>query len=175
MLPETVELETLRQKIEALQTESGDRSDYLDYGKPTPAQIKQTNETLKKLDGEIKTAQEELKHAIDIVRAQNPQAIEEWTNYHIALLQTIIAENSTDKNAGTRKYVAKETIQNWEKVRTGELHHVNINGYFLKAYKNHVRSFNGNSKIGETLRSSSGQAASGKAKSKDKAWWQFWK
>ena len=170
MLPETVELETLRQKIEALQTESGDRSDYLDYGKPTPAQIKQTNETLKKLDEEIKTAQEELKHTLDIVRAQNPQAIEEWTNYHITLLQAIIAENSTDKNAGTRKYVAKETIQNWEKVRTGELHHVNINGYFLKDYKDHMRSFNKNSQTDDFI-----QKTKSRAKPKDKAWWQFWK
>lgn len=175
MLSETVNLEKLRQKIEDLRAASGDRADYLDYGKPNPEQAKQANETIKKLDVEIKAAQAELKQQLDALRAQQPQAIEEWTSYHIALLQAIIAENSTDKNAGTRKFVAKETLQNWEKVRAGELDYVDINGYFLKDYKEHVRSFNENSQIGAPIRRAANQTTSNQAKSKDKAWWQFWK
>ena len=175
MFKETVQLEKLRQKIEDLRSASGDRADYLDYGKPTPEQAKQANETIKKMNVEIKAGQVELKQLLDTLRVRQPQAIEEWVNYHIALLQTILAENSTDRNAGTRKYVAKETLQNWEKVRTGELDYVDINGYFLKDYKNHIRSFNENTQIGAPIRATSNYSNLNQAKSKDKAWWQFWK
>ena len=170
MLSETVTLEKLRQKIDDLQAESGDRANYLDYGKPNAEQVRQTNETIKKLNEEIKATQEELERSMETARVHKPQAIEEWVNYHIALLQTIIAENPTGPNAGTRKYVARETLQNWEKVGTGELKYVNINGHFLKDYKDHLRSFNENSKIGDLIQKTSNQT-----KPKDKVWWQFWK
>lgn len=175
MFKETVQLEKLRQKIEDLRHRSGDRANYIDYGKPNPAQLKQAEEDLKKLDVEIEAGLAELKQMLEPIRKQQPQVVEEWVKYHVSLLEMIVAENSTDKNAGTRKYVAKETIEEWNKLHSGELDYVNINGYFLKDYKTHVRSFNENSQIGERFRSMSGQAASGKANSKDKAWWQFWK
>jgi hypothetical protein len=173
MLSETVKLEKLRQKIEDLRERSGDRANYIDYGKPNPAQLKEAQETIKKLDVEIKAGQAELKQFLDTLRKQQPQVIDEWVKYHISLLEMIAAENSTDRDAGTRKYVAKETIDEWNKLLAGETDYVNINGHFLKDYKNHVRSFHENSQIGEHVRSTSGKAAS--SNSKDKAWWQFWK
>ena len=175
MFSETVKLEKLRQKIENLNEKSGDRSDYIDYGKPNPAQLREAQETMKKLDVEIKAGQAELKQILDTLRKQQPQVIEEWVKYHISLLEQVVAENATDRDAGTRKYVAKQTIDEWNKLLAGEADYVNINGHFLKDYKKHVRSFNENSQIGEFFRSTSGQAASGKTNSKNKAWWQFWK
>lgn len=175
MQSETVRIEKLRQQIEDLRERSGDRANFIDYGKPNPAQLKEAQETLKKLDIEIKAGQAELKQVINTLRAQQPQVIEEWVKYHISLLEMVIAENSTDRDAGTRKYVAKETIKEWNNLLSGETDYVNINGHFLKAYKDHVRSFNESSQIGEHFHSTSGQAASGKETSKDKAWWQFWK
>ena len=168
MLKETVQLEKQRQKIEDLREQSGDRANYIDYGKPNPEQLKEAQETLKKLDAEIKAGQVELKQTLDALRSQQPQIIEEWVKYHISLLESVIAEKATDRDAGTRRYVAKQTIADWEKVRAGELDYVNINGGFLKEYKNHVRSINENSQIGEF-------ATSSRAKAEAKAWWQFWK
>ncbi len=174
MLKETVKLEKLRQKIEDLRAQSGDRANYIDYGKPNPAQLKEAQETLKKLDVEIKTGQAELKQLLDTMRTQQPQAIEEWVKYHTSLLEGIIAENSTDANAGTRKYVAKETIEEWNKVLAGDLDYVNINGHFLKDYKAHVRSINENTQIGAPMPVQSSKSA-GTATNENKAWWQFWK
>jgi hypothetical protein len=65
--------------------------------------------------------------------------VQEWVNYHIAMLQKIVDEKSTEKNAAVRRNVAKGTIQEWEKVRAGEQEYVNINWYFLKDYKEGVR------------------------------------
>ena len=172
MLSETVRLEKLRQKIEDLREKSGDRANYIDYGKPNPAQLKEAQETIKKLDVEIKAGQAELKQLLDTLRKQQPQVVEEWVKYHVSLLEMIVAEKSTDKNAGTRKYVAKETIDEWNKLRSGETDYVNINGHFLKDYKAHVRSFNENSQMGEFIKA---MKTSSSANAEGKAWWQFWK
>jgi hypothetical protein len=59
--------------------------------------------------------------------------------------------------AVTRRNVAKSTLQEWEKVRTGEQDYVRINWHFLKDYKESAR------KLGKNF------------KSDDKSWWQFWK
>ena len=144
MLPETIQLETLRQKIEDSEYEAGDRSDYLSYGKPNPAQAKQAQELIEKLKVESKSARAELNQLLGSLRAQQPQAVEEWVNYHTGLLQKIIDEK-TEAVITPRKNVAKETLQNWDKVRAGELDYVNINWHFLKDYKASVRTITGGS------------------------------
>jgi len=166
MLSETIQLETLRQKIEDSEFEAGDKTDYLSYGKPNAAQAKQTKELIEKLNNESRMARAELKTMLDILRIQNSQAVEEWVNYHIDLLQKIV-EEKTDAVITPRKNVAKETIQNWEKVRAGEMEYVNINWHFLKDYKASVRTITGKSAI------TTDSVAQSKPEAKSK--WQFWK
>ena len=166
MLKEAIALETLRQTIEDMEYESGDRANYLDYAKPTPAQAKQANELIEKLKEQSKAARAELKQLIATVRSQQPQALEEWVNYHIGILQKIVDEK-TDAAITPRKNLAKETIQNWEKVRAGEMEFVNINWHFLKDYKASVRSITGRS-----LKTTDNASQS---KAESKVWWQFWK
>jgi hypothetical protein len=155
MFTETIKLEKLRQKIEDVEYEAGSQSDYIDLGKPSPAQAKQARENIEKLNNQSKALKEELRQLITDVRAQQPQAFDEWINFHIEILQKIVDENTTDAKARTRIHVARETIQNWEKVRAGEQEYVNINWYFLKDYKSDVRKL---------IRGGTG-----------KAWWQVWK
>jgi|GEM_PF-1174214 len=162
MLKETTELESLRQKIEDAEYEAGDRSNYLDYGKPNPAQAKQARELIEKLKEESKAARAELKQLLGTLRAQQPQAIDEWVNYHAGILQKIIDEK-TEAVITPRKNVAKETLQNWEKVRAGELDYVNINWHFLKDYKASVRTITG------------GKAKAASKTTESKSWFQFWK
>ncbi len=166
MLKETVELETLRQKIEDAEFETGDRTDYLSYGKPSPAQAQQAKELIEKLREESKAARAALKQLLDTLRAQQPQAVEEWVNYHIDMLQKVVDEK-TEAAITPRRNVAKETIQNWEKVRAGEMEFVNINWHFLKDYKANVREVTGN-KVKKVE-----SATQDKAKSN--SWWPFGK
>lgn len=156
MIEEAAQLEALRQKIEDAEYEAGDRSDYLDYGKPNKEQAKQAQALIAKLNAESKASKDEFKNILARLRAQKPQAIDEWVNFHTGILQKIIAEKVTDTNTRARQNVAKETLQAWEKVRAGEQDYVNINWHFLKDYKTSVRK-------------------GGTVKSGDKTWWQFWK
>ena len=169
MLTETIQLETLRQKIEDTEFEEGDKTDYLSYGKPGPAQAKQAKELIEKLKSQSKELRAELTQLIAATRSQQPQAFEEWVNYHIGTLQKIVDEKATDKNAPVRRNVAKGTIQEWEKVRAGEQEYVNINWHFLKDYKAEVRTItrgtgpapHTNQTVGDTK--------------KTKSWWPFGK
>jgi hypothetical protein len=169
MHPETIQPETLRQKIEDLMYESGDRANYLDYGKPKAAEAKKTQETIKQLDNQAKALQAELKLLIADMRAQHPQAFEEWINYHTGMLQKIMDENTKDPNERTRKFVAKQTLEEWEKVRAGEQDYVNINWNFLKDYKAEVRTITGGTKMNINTGPSAGDAK------KSRSWWPFGK
>ncbi|MCB9145297.1 MAG: hypothetical protein H6635_08005 [Anaerolineales bacterium] len=174
MFKETVQLEKLRQKIEDTSYEAGDKTDYLSYGKPSPEQAKQTQALIDKLNAETKSAQSELKQILETLRTQNPQIIEEWVNYHVSLLNNIINENSAHKDAKTRKFVAQETLEKWEKVRAGEMDYVNINWHFLKDYKDYVRKINEKSEISKVVQSATNQATSVQKKEEKKPFWKFW-
>jgi len=160
MFTETIELETLRQRIEDVEFEAGSQSDYLDRGKPNAAQIKHAREMIDQLNSQSKALPVELKERIAIVRLQQPQALEEWIKFHTDILEKIVGEDPTNASAAARCNVAKGTLQEWENVRLGKQEYVRINWYFLKDYRASVR------KIGSTLNGSNPAS---------KVWWQFWK
>jgi len=157
MQPDALRLETLRQKIEDVLYESANQSDYLDRGKPNSSEAKKAQKLMTELNNQGKQLQAELKQQIASTRSKNPQAIDEWVDYHISLLQEIAQETKTGGMEVTRRSVARSTIEEWEKVRTGEQDYVNINWYFLEDYKKTVRRFGRASKVD------------------GRAWWQFWK
>jgi hypothetical protein len=167
MLKETIQLETVRQKIEDTYEASVMQSEMLDRGMVARAKEKETREFVNQHNNQAKALKEELKQLIAATRSQNPQAFEEWIDYHIAMLQKVLDEKSTEKNAAVRRNVAKGTIQEWEKVRAGEQEYVNINGYYLEDYRANVRKIKG----GRTAT----VEKSGPGETEGKAWWQFWK
>jgi hypothetical protein len=150
MLAKTIQLETLRQKIEDVQYEAAMHSDYLDRGGADPGRAKKAQDLVNTLNQRTKTLQAEFKELIGTVRSQQPQVIEEWVDVHIGMLQKIVDEKAKGPMGSVRRNVARETLQEWEKVRAGEQDYVGINWYYLKDYKARAR------KIG-------------------KSWWQFWK
>lgn len=159
MLAETTRLEKLRQKIEDVEYESGDRADYLDRGRPNADEAKRAPARIDELNSQSRALKAELKQLIAAVRTEQPQAFEEWINYHTGILHKIADEKGTDTNAKTRGLVARNTLQEWEKVRAGEQDYVGINWYFLKDYKASVRAFR----------------EPGIKARENKSWWQFWK
>jgi len=144
---EAAQLETLRQEIETAEYESGNVSDYLDRGRPNEKEKKQAEEQMRKKSAEAAVLKQKLH---EMIQNTPRQAIEEWVNYHIAILQAILSESPKGANAGTRKYVAQTTLEEWQSVLNGERDYVSINWHFLKDYKEQVR------------------------KSAQGSWWKFW-
>jgi hypothetical protein len=61
MHPDSIKLETLRQKIEDAEYEEEDKNDNLRNGKPNAAETKKTQELIAHLNPKVKTNKEELK------------------------------------------------------------------------------------------------------------------
>ena len=169
MLAETIQLEKLRQKIEDVDYEAGSKSDYLDRARPKPKEAKQVQEAMDTLNEKSKVLKAEFKDLLTNMRSQQPQAFEEWINFHTGILQKILEEKDTDRMATTRRFVAKNTLAEWEKVRAGEQDYVSINWYFLKDYREGAR------KIGSRTFSAAGVKKEEASRNEGKAWWQFWK
>lgn len=167
MHPETIQLETLRQRIEDTYEASVMQSEMLDRGMVASAKEKETREFVNQHNNQAKALREELRQLIAATRSQNPQAFEEWIDYHIAMLQEIADENTAGDKARIRRSVAKTTIAEWEKVRAGEQEYVNINGYYLEDYRANVRKIKG----GRPRKA----VSAAQAEKEGKPWWQFWK
>ncbi len=147
MLKETFALEALRQKIENAEFTAGDRSDYIDYGKPKASEAKAAQETIAR---KMKEAAD-LKAELHMLIEQTPKAaLEEWVNWHKTVLQGILLEPETNTHTKTRAFTARNTLSEWDKVLRREQDYVGINWHYLKEYK-------------------------AKAKKEFKAnWWKFW-
>lgn len=150
MLQQTIQLEQLRRKIEDAEFTIGDQSDYLDLGRPDAQQAKSAQETISRMKVKSKELQASLHELIGAVRNEKPEALQEWVNYHKDILERIIAEPTSNTHTKVRQNTARETLQQWEKVLSGEQEYVNINWHYLKDYKAEAK------KLGKT------------------AWWKFW-
>jgi len=152
MLQETIRLEKLRQQIEDAEYQSGSTSDYLDRGKPGVQQARTAGESIVRTDTRSRELKSELHEIITTTRTNKPEAFEEWINLHKNILQRILTEKVSDSNARVRQNVARGTLQEWDKVLTGEQEYIGINWHYLKDYKAEVR----------------------KLVKRNNAWWKFW-
>ncbi len=139
MHQQTIQLEQLRQQIEDAEFESGSQSDYIDYGKPNEAQKKSAQEQIARMNAKASELKLELQTLIKTVRAQNPQAVEEWVKVHKDMLQKILTETPANSQGRVRQNTAGVTLKQWEQVVAGEREYVNINWHYLKDYKADVR------------------------------------
>jgi hypothetical protein len=133
---EATQLEKIRQQIEDAEYESGNMSDYLDYGKPNENEKTQAEERMRIKNAEAAVLKQKLR---ELVQNTSRQVIEEWVNYHTSILQAILSENPKGANADTRKYVAQTTLEEWQSVLNGSRDYVSINWHFLKDYREKVR------------------------------------
>lgn len=148
MRKEIFQLELFRQQIEQEMFASGSTSDYIDRGNPNPQQLKQATDFLASQNKKIAKLQEEF---LTLLKQSDKDVVQEWVNLHKTILQRILSENASDRNTGTRLFVARNTLAEWIKVEEGEANFVNINWHFLKDYRDEVK------------------------KLVSRKWWQVWK
>lgn len=139
MLPETIALESLRQKIEAALQQSGSLADYLDRGRPDALGEAKAQRQIAEL-GELAAAwQRDLAQMAAATRADCPPALEQWVALHVNALRRIEAEPVGDAIARTRQMVAANTIREWERVRAGAQTYVSTNWYYLADHQEAMR------------------------------------
>lgn len=132
MLKEAIALEVFRQKIEKAEFIAGDRSDFIDYGRPDASQLKAAQELIAQ---KLSEAAELKKEFHLLIEQSSTEAIAEWVNWHKKVLEAILLETATNTHGKTRLFTAQGTLANWEKVLTREKDYIGINWYYLKDYK----------------------------------------
>jgi len=126
---ETLDLEALRQRIEAAENEAGSLSDYLDRGQSGPSPVADP----------VRRIVELVKQQLSALVAERPAAVAAWADLHIEALTQIAGEPPGDAIAQTPKYVARQTIEAWQSVRAGNQTYVNTNWYYLAGHQKAMR------------------------------------
>jgi len=139
MLPETIALEALRQKIETALQQSGSLADYLDRGRPDAREEANAQRQIAELGQSAKAWQRDLAQMAAATRTQCPQALDHWVALHVDALRRIENEPAGDAIAKARRMVAANTIREWERVRAGEQTYVSTNWYYLADHQKAMR------------------------------------
>lgn len=134
-----LQLEALRQQIEALEIEAGSLSDCLDRGQSASLRMPNPRARIEECMSLAKQLKKDLHTRLTHLRSHNPQAIEDWVNLHTTALQKIASEPRTDANTATRRWVAAQTIEAWQLVRTGEKFYVSTNWHYLADHQQAMR------------------------------------
>jgi uncharacterized protein Yka (UPF0111/DUF47 family) len=127
----TLELEALRQRIEAAEDEAGSISDCLDRGQSSSLRMPNPRAHIEDLMQLAKDLKQELHSLLAECRSTNPQSVEAWINLHVEALRRIADEPQGDAVAETRKQVARRTVEDWERVRKVEKSYVATNWSYL--------------------------------------------
>ncbi len=132
-------LEDLRLGIAVAEGAVGWMGDYIDHGVPSE-EVRQ--ETMREIEEQRQIAAErrrEMLQVQDAIRAAVPSAIETWVRLHQAVCRQLIADDeANDSDRELRHFIAGQTIEEWENVRSGEETYVHINDYYLAGYQDLV-------------------------------------
>lgn len=142
-----VRLEILRQQVQMLESREGWLADYLDRGHPDEEQARATAAEMSTLREQAEQMRRLLSTEMAAMRATAPAVVVAWVGWHIGICQRILAENPGPMVKGTvsdqqvRLFVARQTLEAWQKVLVGAQDTVMINDYFLPDYQHEVTAF----------------------------------
>lgn len=138
------QLETAWREIEELQKKIGSAGDYLDRGRPGPADKANAEAFIRENKPKAQTLEAELEATLQTYRANQPEIVTIWVQAHLDTLAEIIAATKADKTAlkenKTRLYIAKKTVDEWQAVRQGQQAYFSINTYFMPDYYERLQS-----------------------------------
>lgn len=142
--PVIYDLEKQRISLRNKQFSLQDAFDFLDHGSPTIQQKKETWATIETLKNEINHTEMILENTIRHIIRARPKLIREWVNKHILFYQTLLLEMEEEVPCNTTQIeIARQTIQNWQDVLTGQRLYVIENAYLITQYQTRQKIFFG--------------------------------
>lgn len=142
-----IRLEVLRQQVQAIGTREGSLADYLDRGHPDAEQTLAAMDEMEQLRQQIELLRRQLSAELSGLRVVAPSVVGTWVGWHAGICQRILAEspgaqvNGVVSDQQVRLFVARETLEAWQKVLVGSQDYVMINDYFLPDYQQEVTEF----------------------------------
>ena len=141
-----INLEILRQRVQAAELAQGQLADYLDHGHPNTEQEHAALQDMARFREQAALQRETLSAHLAGMRAKFPQVVAGWVAWHASICLRILEEGTgvvnpdgyvTDQQV--RQHVVKETLEDWQKVLVGLQDYVSINDAFLNDYDLEVR------------------------------------
>jgi hypothetical protein len=134
-LEQAVLLENLRREIDDLQGAAGGLGDYIDRGRPNPAEEKEAYDSMERQRQDASQLRARLQALVETLRRDGPEILAAWANAHArvcrALLRAIPDRSDDDKTA---RFVARTTLEAWEKLPGGGESFIGITTPWLEGY-----------------------------------------
>lgn len=135
-LKQAVLLENLRREIDDLQGAAGGLGDYIDRGRPGPAEAKEAYDVMERHGRDAGQLRARLQELVEALRRDGPEVLAVWADAHArvcrSLLSTLPDHSDDDKTA---RFVARATLEAWEKLPGGGESFIGISLPWLEGYQ----------------------------------------
>ena len=117
LLQQVRRLEHLRRDIDNLQGAAGSLGDYIDRGRPSPAEEAEAYETMQAHRGEADRLRGALKAQVESLRRECPEILALWAGAHECVCSHYLESlpRGSD-NAETSRYVARTALEGWRRL-----------------------------------------------------------
>ena len=134
-LEQAILLERRRREIDDLQGAAGSLGDYIDRGRPSPVEAKEAYDSMERQRAEAGRLRARLQALVETLRCDGPEILVAWADAHArvcrALLQSLPDKSDDDKTA---RFVARTTLEAWEKLPSGGESFIGISTNWLEGY-----------------------------------------
>ena len=128
-------LEALRQDIDRLESAAGALGDYLDRGRPIPAEAEADYNQMQAYIQSASHQRLKLQQQVEAFRLTYPEALTSWAGAHIRVCQGYLAAADVPTPDGqTRRYLAQSTLDAWQGLTGSGETFISINSAFLGDY-----------------------------------------
>lgn len=132
---QAVLLERLRREIDDLQGAAGSLGDYIDRGRPGPAEEKEAIEAMERHRSDAGRLRARLRALVEALRRDGPEILAVWADAHArvcrSLLLSLPDKSDDDKTA---RFVARSTLAAWEQLAAGGETFIGISTPWLEGY-----------------------------------------
>jgi len=134
-LEQAVLLERRRREIDDLQGAAGSLGDYIDRGRPSPAEEKEAHDSMERYRFDAERLRAKLRTLVETLRKDCPEIVAAWANAHgrvcCSLLNSLPDKSDDDKTA---RFVATETLASWQKLPGDGETFIGINTAWMDGY-----------------------------------------
>lgn len=132
---QAVLLERLRREIDDLQGSAGSLGDYIDRGNPNPAEEREAYETMERHRRDAGRLRARLQDLVETLRRDAPEILAAWATAHARVCRSLLVSiPSRSEDEQTARFVARSTLEAWEKLPAGGETFVGIPTPWLEGY-----------------------------------------
>lgn len=134
-LEQAILLELLRREIDDLQGAAGSLGDYIDRGRPGPAEEKEAYDFMERHRQDADRLRARLQALVETLRRDGPEILAAWADAHARVCRSLLAslpdQSDDDKTA---RFVARATLEAWEKLPGSGEPFIGIHTPWLEGY-----------------------------------------